>query len=134
MKYNEYSLWKEASERSNKAQQLERWKHQCFSLGKQPPAMDSLHRGTWRHSLGGRIVRVEALIHTRLPNQAATSQIHHENVPPQHIQWWQNLSWQYLLAYLVLQNQWSPIYDVWAILTSIRSLLADPNPNSPANS
>jgi ubiquitin-conjugating enzyme E2 A len=36
--------------------------------------------------------------------------------------------------YLVLQNQWSPIYDVWAILTSIRSLLADPNPNSPANS
>lgn len=38
-----------------------------------------------------------------------------------------------LLIYLVLQNQWSPIYDVWAILTSIRSLLADPNPNSPAN-
>ena len=34
----------------------------------------------------------------------------------------------------VLQNQWSPIYDVWAVLTSIRSLLADPNPNSPANS
>lgn len=36
--------------------------------------------------------------------------------------------------YSVLQNQWSPIYDVWAVLTSIRSLLADPNPNSPANS
>ena len=35
---------------------------------------------------------------------------------------------------IVLQNQWSPIYDVWAVLTSIRSLLADPNPNSPANS
>ena len=34
----------------------------------------------------------------------------------------------------ILQNQWSPIYDVWAVLTSIRSLLADPNPNSPANS
>jgi ubiquitin-conjugating enzyme E2 A len=34
---------------------------------------------------------------------------------------------------LVLGNQWSPIYDVSAILTSIRSLLADPNPNSPAN-
>lgn len=33
----------------------------------------------------------------------------------------------------ILQNQWSPIYDVWAILTSIRSLLGDPNPNSPAN-
>ena len=34
----------------------------------------------------------------------------------------------------ILQNQWSPIYDVWAVLTSIRSLLGDPNPNSPANS
>jgi len=34
----------------------------------------------------------------------------------------------------ILQNQWSPIYDVSAILTSIRSLLCDPNPNSPANS
>ncbi|OAJ43684.1 ubiquitin-conjugating enzyme E2 2 [Batrachochytrium dendrobatidis JEL423] len=28
---------------------------------------------------------------------------------------------------------WSPTYDVAAILTSIQSLLHDPNPNSPAN-
>lgn len=34
----------------------------------------------------------------------------------------------------ILQNQWSPIYDIQAILTSIQSLLCDPNPNSPANS
>ncbi|CAK9200424.1 unnamed protein product [Sphagnum troendelagicum] len=49
----------------------------------------------------------------------------------------------------IMQNQWSPIYDVAAILTSIQvvvpitsafsqhrivSLLCDPNPNSPANS
>jgi ubiquitin-protein ligase len=34
----------------------------------------------------------------------------------------------------ILQNQWSPIYDAAAILTSIQSLLSDPNPNSPANS
>ncbi|XP_035540319.1 ubiquitin-conjugating enzyme E2 2-like isoform X3 [Juglans regia] len=34
----------------------------------------------------------------------------------------------------ILQNQWSPIYDAAAILTSIQSLLCDPNPNSPANS
>jgi len=33
-----------------------------------------------------------------------------------------------------VQNQWSPIYDVSAILTSIQSLLCDPNPSSPANS
>eukprot|EP00026_Physarum_polycephalum_P016003 Phypoly_transcript_16823.p1 GENE.Phypoly_transcript_16823~~Phypoly_transcript_16823.p1 ORF type:complete len:157 (-),score=15.53 Phypoly_transcript_16823:374-802(-) len=34
----------------------------------------------------------------------------------------------------ILQNNWSPIYDIAAILTSIQSLLCDPNPNSPANS
>ena len=34
----------------------------------------------------------------------------------------------------VLQNRWSPTYDVSAILTSIQSLLDEPNPNSPANS
>lgn len=33
----------------------------------------------------------------------------------------------------MLQNQWSPIYDVWSILTAIRALLADPNTLSPAN-
>eukprot|EP00930_Biecheleria_cincta_P023149 TRINITY_DN16757_c0_g1_i2.p1 TRINITY_DN16757_c0_g1~~TRINITY_DN16757_c0_g1_i2.p1 ORF type:complete len:195 (+),score=21.68 TRINITY_DN16757_c0_g1_i2:59-586(+) len=34
----------------------------------------------------------------------------------------------------ILQNQWSPTYDISAILTSIQSLLTDPNPDSPANS
>lgn len=34
----------------------------------------------------------------------------------------------------ILQNQWSPIYDISAVLTSIQSLLCDPNPLSPANS
>ena len=29
----------------------------------------------------------------------------------------------------ILQNRWSPTYDVAAILTSIQSLLHDPNPN-----
>eukprot|EP00800_Vazella_pourtalesii_P015587 TRINITY_DN4246_c0_g1_i1.p1 TRINITY_DN4246_c0_g1~~TRINITY_DN4246_c0_g1_i1.p1 ORF type:complete len:168 (-),score=40.89 TRINITY_DN4246_c0_g1_i1:194-697(-) len=33
----------------------------------------------------------------------------------------------------ILQNRWSPTYDVSAILTSIQSLLDEPNPNSPAN-
>ena len=33
----------------------------------------------------------------------------------------------------ILQNRWSPSYDVSAILISIQSLLNDPNPNSPAN-
>ena len=33
----------------------------------------------------------------------------------------------------ILQSQWSPIYDIGAILTSIQSLLSDPNPASPAN-
>ena len=33
----------------------------------------------------------------------------------------------------ILQNQWSPMYDISAILSSIQSLLCDPNPASPAN-
>lgn len=33
----------------------------------------------------------------------------------------------------ILQHNWSPIYDIAAILTSIQSLLTDPNPKSPAN-
>nr|CAB3267429.1 ubiquitin-conjugating enzyme E2 A [Phallusia mammillata] len=32
------------------------------------------------------------------------------------------------------ENRWSPTYDVASILTSIQSLLDEPNPNSPANS
>ncbi|KAJ3449547.1 ubiquitin-conjugating enzyme e2 2 [Anaeramoeba flamelloides] len=33
----------------------------------------------------------------------------------------------------ILKSNWSPIYDVSSILTSIQSLLTDPNPRSPAN-
>jgi len=33
----------------------------------------------------------------------------------------------------VVQDNWSPIFTVASILTSIQSLLTDPNPNSPAN-
>ena len=33
----------------------------------------------------------------------------------------------------ILQNNWSPIYDVTALLQSIQSLLSDPNTSSPAN-
>ena len=33
----------------------------------------------------------------------------------------------------ILKSQWSPIYDISALLTSIQSLLCDPNPKSPAN-
>ena len=33
----------------------------------------------------------------------------------------------------ILQNRWTPAYNVSAILISIQSLLNDPNTNSPAN-
>ena len=33
----------------------------------------------------------------------------------------------------ILQKEWSPVQNVRTILISIRSLLMDPNPNSPAN-
>ncbi|XP_044500022.1 ubiquitin-conjugating enzyme E2 2-like [Mangifera indica] len=34
----------------------------------------------------------------------------------------------------ILQELWSPVYSVYGILTSIQSLLCDPNPKSPVNS
>lgn len=33
----------------------------------------------------------------------------------------------------ILQNQWSAIYNMKAVLLSIQTLLEDPNPDSPAN-
>mmetsp|Transcript_19426 Transcript_19426/g.46979 ORF Transcript_19426/g.46979 Transcript_19426/m.46979 type:complete len:153 (+) Transcript_19426:42-500(+) len=33
----------------------------------------------------------------------------------------------------ILQNRWSPVYTVTSLLSSIQSLLSDPNPSSPAN-
>jgi len=33
----------------------------------------------------------------------------------------------------ILGKEWTPLYDCVAILTSIQSLLSDPNPDSPAN-
>ena len=34
----------------------------------------------------------------------------------------------------IIQDQWSPIHNVCTLLTSIQSLLTDPNPASPAQS
>lgn len=33
----------------------------------------------------------------------------------------------------ILQNKWSPVYDIRTVLISIQSLLTDPNIDSPAN-
>eukprot|EP00793_Prasinoderma_coloniale_P000913 PRCOL_00007003-RA len=33
----------------------------------------------------------------------------------------------------IIQDQWSPCHNICTILSSIQSLLCDPNPNSPAN-
>jgi len=33
----------------------------------------------------------------------------------------------------ILQNEWSPVLNIRTILLSLRSMLMDPNPNSPAN-
>lgn len=33
----------------------------------------------------------------------------------------------------MIQDQWSPCHNICSILTSVQSLLTDPNPASPAN-
>ncbi|EPZ34659.1 ubiquitin-conjugating enzyme E2 A-like protein [Rozella allomycis CSF55] len=59
---------------------------------------------------------------TKAPNVKFVSKMFHPNV---------YVNGQLCLD--ILQNRWSPTYDVSAVLTSIQSLLNDPNPNSPAN-
>ncbi|KAG5223538.1 ubiquitin carrier protein [Salix suchowensis] len=54
------------------------------------------------------------------------------NKPPQCDLFLECFIQTYLSGYFT--ESVSPIYDVAAILTSIQSLLCDPNPNSPANS
>ena len=113
------------------------------------------HLGARRHAMGGRDVQASARILRGLSEQGAERSVPHQNVPPEHLQRRPDLSgWvrpphprlaPSALAVLIpgralsrradiLQNQWSPIYDISAILTSIQSLLSDPNPASPANS
>jgi ubiquitin-conjugating enzyme E2 A len=59
---------------------------------------------------------------TKPPSVRFTSVMYHPNVYPDGS-----------LCLDLLQDQWSPVYTCGTILTSIRSLLTDPNPASPAN-
>ena len=56
------------------------------------------------------------------PRVRFTSEMFHPNIFPDGT-----------LCLDIIQDQWSPIYTTSTILTSIQSLLTDPNPNSPAN-
>jgi ubiquitin-conjugating enzyme E2 A len=56
------------------------------------------------------------------PKVRFTTDIFHPNVYPDGS-----------LCLDVIQDKWSPIYSASTILTSIQSLLTDPNPASPAN-
>lgn len=47
--------------------------------------------------------------------------------------WHPNVYTDGTLCLDIVQDNWSPIYTVASILTSIQSLLTDPNPASPAN-
>ena len=59
----------------------------------------------------------------RPPQVRFTSKVFHPNV------WWEDG----LVCVDILKDGWVPSYDVLAILHSIRLLLIDPNPLSPAN-
>lgn len=59
----------------------------------------------------------------RPPQVRFTTKVFHPNV------WWEDG----LICVDILKDGWAPSYDVLAILHSIRLLLIDPNPLSPAN-
>ncbi|EEA08314.1 ubiquitin-conjugating enzyme family protein [Cryptosporidium muris RN66] len=59
---------------------------------------------------------------TKSPEVRFLSRIYHPNIYPDG-----------RICLDILQNQWSALFDISSILTSIQSLLNDPNPNSPAN-
>ena len=59
----------------------------------------------------------------RPPQVRFTTKVFHPNV------WWEDG----LICVDILKDGWTPSYDVLAILHSIRLLLTDPNPLSPAN-
>lgn len=97
--------------------------------------------------MGGWHLQAVAQLYGGLPQQAPSGEVPLQNVPPQRYvigiinasrcAQRANLAPVYAdgsICLDILQNQWSPIYDIAAILTSIQSLLSDPNPNSPANS
>ncbi|GIX64259.1 ubiquitin-conjugating enzyme, putative [Babesia caballi] len=59
---------------------------------------------------------------TKPPKVKFLSKIYHPNVYPDG-----------RICLDILQNQWTAIYDISAVLMSIQSLLSDPNVKSPAN-
>lgn len=58
----------------------------------------------------------------KCPNVVFKSKMYHPNIYPDG-----------RICLDLLNTQWSPSYDIMAIMVSIRSLLNSPNPNSPAN-
>lgn len=82
------------------------------------PAETPFEDGIFRLSL-----KFDETYPNKAPSVRFTSKIFHPNVYADGA-----------LCLDILQNRWSPTYDVGAILASIQSLLHDPNPESPANS
>ncbi|KAJ3447964.1 ubiquitin-conjugating enzyme e2 [Anaeramoeba flamelloides] len=74
----------------------------------------------------GGIFKLKLVFHEEYPNKPPNvkfiSKIFHPNVYSDG-----------RICLDILKSSWSPIYDVSSILTSIQSLLTDPNPRSPAN-
>ncbi|KAK1938471.1 putative ubiquitin-conjugating enzyme [Babesia divergens] len=76
----------------------------------------------WETGIFHLIVKFTEEYPTKPPKVKFISRIYHPNVYPDG-----------RICLDILQNQWSAIYDLSAVLMSIQSLLMDPNTKSPAN-
>ncbi|KAK1442871.1 ubiquitin-conjugating enzyme/RWD like protein [Babesia gibsoni] len=76
----------------------------------------------WETGTFHLIVKFTEEYPTKPPKVKFISKVYHPNVYPDG-----------KICLDILQNQWSAIYDISAVLMSIQSLLTDPNIKSPAN-
>ncbi|CEL96804.1 unnamed protein product [Vitrella brassicaformis CCMP3155] len=76
----------------------------------------------WEGGIFSLTIRIPPNYPDRPPNVRFTTEMFHPNVFEDGN-----------LCLDIIQDQWKPIYTIGTVLTSIQSLLTDPNCSSPAN-
>eukprot|EP00386_Alphamonas_edax_P016089 GDKI01049157.1.p1 GENE.GDKI01049157.1~~GDKI01049157.1.p1 ORF type:complete len:161 (-),score=32.14 GDKI01049157.1:35-517(-) len=76
----------------------------------------------WEGGIFSLMLKIPPTYPDRPPQVKFTTEMFHPNVYPDGN-----------ICLDIIQDQWKPTYTIGSLLTSIQSLLTDPNPASPAN-